>query len=92
MGVTVIAYSPLGRGSFTGHIKSPDDFEDGDFKKHAPRYSKDNFPTNLVLASNLERYASKKGCISGQLALAWLFAQGDDIIPIHMCATRDHGD
>jgi aryl-alcohol dehydrogenase-like predicted oxidoreductase len=82
LGVTVVAYSPLGRGFLTGQIKSPDDFEDGDFRKHAPRYSKENFPKNLELVSNLEAYASKKGCTSGQLALAWLLAQGADIIPI----------
>ena len=82
LGVTVVAYSPLGRGFLTGQIKSPDDFEDGDFRKHAPRYSKENFPKNLELVSNLEKYAAKKGCTSGQLALAWLLAQGDDIIPI----------
>jgi aryl-alcohol dehydrogenase-like predicted oxidoreductase len=82
LGVTVVAYSPLGRGFLTGQIKSPDDFEDGDFRKHAPRYSKDNFSKNLELVSNLEAYAAKKGCSSGQLALAWLLAQGDDIIPI----------
>jgi aryl-alcohol dehydrogenase-like predicted oxidoreductase len=82
LGVTVVAYSPLGRGFLTGQIKSPDDFEEGDFRKHAPRYSKENFPKNLELVSNLEAYASKKGCTSGQLALAWLLAQGDDVIPI----------
>lgn len=82
LGVTVVAYSPLGRGFLTGQIKSPDDFEDGDFRKHAPRYSKTNFPKNLELVSNLEKYAAKKGCTSGQLALAWILAQGDDIIPI----------
>ena len=82
LGVTVVAYSPLGRGFLTGQIKSPEDFEEGDFRKHAPRYSKENFPKNLELVSNLEKYAAKKGCTTGQLALAWLLAQGDDIIPI----------
>ena len=82
LGVTVVAYSPLGRGFLTGQIRSPDDFEDGDFRKHAPRYSKANFHKNLELVSNLEKLAAKKGCTSGQLALAWILAQGDDIIPI----------
>jgi aryl-alcohol dehydrogenase-like predicted oxidoreductase len=82
LGISVIAYSPLGRGFLTGQIKSPDDFEDGDFRKHAPRYSKENFPKNLKLVHALETIAKKKGCTPGQLALAWLLEQGDDIIPI----------
>jgi aryl-alcohol dehydrogenase-like predicted oxidoreductase len=82
LGVTVVAYSPLGRGFLTGQIRSPDDFEEGDFRKYAPRYSKDNFPKNLKLVDGLQKFAQKKGCTSGQLSLAWLLAQGDDIIPI----------
>jgi len=82
LGITVVAYSPLGRGFLTGQIRSPDDFEAGDFRKHAPRYSKDNFPKNLKLVDNLQDFAKKKGCTSGQLSLAWLLAQGEDIIPI----------
>jgi aryl-alcohol dehydrogenase-like predicted oxidoreductase len=82
LGVTVVAYSPLGRGFLTGQIKSPDDFEEGDFRKHAPRYSKENFPKNLKLVTALEGWAKTKGCTTGQLALAWLLAQGPDIIPI----------
>jgi aryl-alcohol dehydrogenase-like predicted oxidoreductase len=82
LGVTVIAYSPLGRGFLTGQIKSPDDFEDNDFRKHAPRFSKENFPLNLKLVDSLDSLAKKKGCKTGQLALAWLLEQGEDIIPI----------
>jgi aryl-alcohol dehydrogenase-like predicted oxidoreductase len=82
LGVSVIAYSPLGRGFLTGQITSPDDFEDGDFRKHAPRYNKENFPKNLKLVHALEAIAKEKGCTTGQLALAWLLQQGDDIIPI----------
>jgi aryl-alcohol dehydrogenase-like predicted oxidoreductase len=82
LGVTVVAYSPLGRGFLTGQIKSPDDFEEGDFRKHAPRYSKENFPKNLKLVTALEEIAKTKKCTTGQLALAWLLAQGPDIIPI----------
>ncbi|KAF2008022.1 Aldo/keto reductase [Amniculicola lignicola CBS 123094] len=80
--VAVVAYSPLGRGFLTGQIKSPDDFEDGDFRKYAPRYSVENFPKNLELVDRLQTLATEKGCTSGQLSLAWLMAQGDDIIPI----------
>jgi len=82
LGIAVVAYSPLGRGFLTGQIKSPDDFEEGDFRKHAPRYSHENFPKNLELISSLQEYAKRKGCTTGQLSLSWLMAQGDDIIPI----------
>ena len=82
LGVAVVAYSPLGRGFLTGQIKSPDDFEDGDFRKFAPRYSKSNFPKNLELVDKLQAFSIKKDCTPGQLSLAWLLMQGDDIIPI----------
>jgi aryl-alcohol dehydrogenase-like predicted oxidoreductase len=82
LGIAIVAYSPLGRGFLTGQLKSPDDFEEGDFRKHAPRYSKTNFPKNLELVDQLVSFSGKKGCTPGQLSLAWLLAQGDDIIPI----------
>jgi len=82
LGVATIAYSPLGRGFLTGTIRSPDDFEAGDFRKRAPRFSKDNFPKNLELVDHIAALAKKKGCTPGQLTLAWLMRQGDDIIPI----------
>ncbi|KAK5712561.1 hypothetical protein LTR17_017942 [Elasticomyces elasticus] len=82
LGIAVVAYSPLGRGFLTGQLKSPDDFEDGDFRRYAPRYSKENFPKNLKLVKALEGQAEKSGCTSGQLSLAWLLALGEDIIPI----------
>ena len=82
LGVATIAYSPLGRGMLTGAYKSPADFEEGDFRKGAPRFSEENFPKNLQLADQISALAKKKGCTAGQLTLAWLLAQGDDIIPI----------
>ena len=82
LGVAVVSYSPLGRGMLTGAYKSPADFEDGDFRKFAPRFSAENFPKNLKLADNLAALARKKRCTAGQLCLAWLMAQGSDIIPI----------
>ncbi|CAL3973398.1 hypothetical protein PZA11_005648 [Diplocarpon coronariae] len=82
LGVAVVAYSPLGRGLLTGAYKSPADFEEGDFRKHAPRFSEENFPKNLQLVEGIQSLAAKKGCTAGQLTLAWLMAQGDDIIPI----------
>jgi len=82
LGIAIVAYSPLGRGFLTGQLKSPEDFEDGDFRKYSPRYSKENFPKNLNLVKVLEGHAKRKGCTVGQLTLAWLLEQGDDIIPI----------
>ncbi|KAF2735796.1 Aldo/keto reductase [Polyplosphaeria fusca] len=82
LGIAIVAYSPLGRGFLTGQIKSPDDFEEGDFRKHAPRYSKENFGNNLKLVERLEEIAKRKGCTTGQLSLAWLSEQGVDVIPI----------
>ncbi|KAL8691407.1 MAG: hypothetical protein Q9218_003360 [Villophora microphyllina] len=82
LGVATVAYSPLGRGFLTGAFKSPADFEEGDFRKYAPRFSEQNFPKNLELVTHLQEIAKKKGCTSGQLSLAWLLAQGEDIFPI----------
>lgn len=82
LGVATICYSPLGRGMMTGAYKSKDDFEEGDFRTRAPRFSDENFPKNIKLVEDISGLAKKKGCTPGQLTLAWLLAQGDDIIPI----------
>ncbi|KAK4178981.1 NADP-dependent oxidoreductase domain-containing protein [Triangularia setosa] len=82
LGVTVFAYSPLGRGFLTGQIKSLDDFAADDFRRIVPRFSPENFPKNLEVVEKLGEIAKRKGCTTGQLALAWLMAQGPDIIPI----------
>ncbi|MCJ1355624.1 MAG: hypothetical protein MMC33_005616 [Icmadophila ericetorum] len=82
LGIALVAYSPLGRGFITGQYKSPDDFEEGDFRKFSPRFSAENFPKNLKLVDEIKQIADKKGCTPGQLTLAWLMAQGEDIIPI----------
>jgi aryl-alcohol dehydrogenase-like predicted oxidoreductase len=82
LGVAVVAYSPLSRGILTGALKGPEDFEEGDFRSFAPRFSKENFPKNLKLVEQLSKIAEKKGCTPGQLTLAWLLAQGEDIFPI----------
>ena len=66
----------------TGAYKSPADFEEGDFRKMSPRFSEENFPKNLKLTEEIGALAKKKGCTPGQLTLAWLMAQGEDIIPI----------
>jgi aryl-alcohol dehydrogenase-like predicted oxidoreductase len=82
LGVAVVAYSPLGRGFLTGTIRSRDDFEEGDFRSWAPRFSEENFPKNLQLVDEIKAQADAKGCTPGQLVLAFLMAQGDDIFPI----------
>lgn len=82
LGVQVVAYSPLGRGMLTGQYNSPDDFEEGDFRRMVPRYSKENFPKILKLANGLKVIGEKHGATAGQVSLAWLLAQGEDIIPI----------
>ncbi|EUC26963.1 hypothetical protein COCCADRAFT_10294 [Bipolaris zeicola 26-R-13] len=82
LGITVFAYAPLGRGFLTGQIKSTDDFAPDDFRRVVPRFSPENFAKNLVLVDRFKALADKKGCTPGQLALAWLSAQGEDIIPI----------
>ena len=82
LGVATVAYSPLGRGMLTGAYKSPADLEEGDVRKGFPRYSEENFPKNLKLVDQIDEIAKKKGCTAGQLTLAWLLAQGPDIIPI----------
>jgi len=82
LGIGFVAYSPLGRGFLTGAIKSPDDFEEGDFRKQNPRFSGDNFQKNLDIVNTLNDFALEKACTPSQLALAWVLAKGNDIVPI----------
>ncbi|KAI0063908.1 Aldo/keto reductase [Artomyces pyxidatus] len=82
LGVAIIAYSPLGRGLLTGKYKGPEDFAEDDFRRMVPRYSKQNFPKILKLADDLETVGTRHGASSGQVTLAWLLAQGPDVIPI----------
>ena len=82
LGVATVAYSPIGRGMLGGQVRSPDDFEEGDFRKSAPRFSKENFPKNLELVDTITGIAKMKGVTASQLTLAWLLRQGDDVIPI----------
>ena len=82
LGTAVVAYSPLGRGMLTGRYKSRSDFKEDDWRLNQPRFSEENFPKNLELVDKIIKLAEKKGCTSGQLALAWLLRQGDNVIPI----------
>jgi aryl-alcohol dehydrogenase-like predicted oxidoreductase len=82
LGIGYVAYSPLGRGFLTGQIKSPDDFAGDDFRKNHPRFQGENFDRNIALVREVEAIAADKGCTTAQLALAWVLAQGDDVVPI----------
>jgi aryl-alcohol dehydrogenase-like predicted oxidoreductase len=82
LGIGFVAYSPLGRGFLTGQIKRFDDFAPDDYRRNSPRFQGENFQKNLELVKRVEEIAKEKKCAPGQLALAWLLAQGEDIIPI----------
>lgn len=82
LGVGLVPYSPLGRGMLTGALTGRDSLDEGDRRLQTPRFSEDNFDHNRRLVSALEEVASGLGCTSGQVALAWVLAQGDDVVPI----------
>jgi aryl-alcohol dehydrogenase-like predicted oxidoreductase len=82
LGIGFVAYSPLGRGFLTGQFKTFDDLAADDYRRNSPRFQGDNFQKNLDLVRRVEEMAKQKGCKSSQLALAWVLAQGDDIVPI----------
>jgi aryl-alcohol dehydrogenase-like predicted oxidoreductase len=82
LGIGFVAYSPLGRGFLTGEIKSPSDFPDDDYRRFHPRFTGENFNRNIALVHEIEAIARDKGCTAAQLALAWVLAEGQDIVPI----------
>jgi aryl-alcohol dehydrogenase-like predicted oxidoreductase len=82
LGIGFVPYSPLGRGFLTGQLRSPDDFAADDFRRHSPRFQGENFTRNLQLVDRVKELADEKQCSPAQLALAWLLAQGDHIVPI----------
>jgi aryl-alcohol dehydrogenase-like predicted oxidoreductase len=82
LGIAFVAYSPLGRGFLTGQIKKFEDLEADDYRRKSPRFQGDNFQKNIDLVARVETIAREKHCTPGQLALAWLLAQGENIIPI----------
>ncbi len=82
LGIGFVAYSPLGRGFLAGRFSSPDDLDEGDFRRTGPRFTGDNLKANLRLADKVKEIAGEKGVTPAQLAIAWLLAQGDDIVPI----------
>jgi aryl-alcohol dehydrogenase-like predicted oxidoreductase len=82
LGIGFVPYSPLGRGFLTGKIQKPEDLPDDDYRKTTPRFQGDNFQRNLDLVKRVEQIAREKRCTPAQLALAWVLAQGEDIVPI----------
>jgi aryl-alcohol dehydrogenase-like predicted oxidoreductase len=82
LGIGFVAYSPLGRGFLTGRFRSFEDLPEDDFRRQSPRFQGDNFDRNLELVERVEEIAREKGVTAGQLALAWVLAQGEDVVPI----------
>ena len=82
LGIGFVPYSPLGRGFLTGQLRSEEDFAADDFRRHSPRFQGENFTRNLELVDRVTELATEKGCTPAQLALAWLLAQGEHIVPI----------
>jgi aryl-alcohol dehydrogenase-like predicted oxidoreductase len=82
LGIGFVSYSPLGRGFLSGKIRSADDLDEDDYRRHSPRFQGENLQKNLELLEGLEDLATRKGVTSAQLALAWVLSKGDDIVPI----------
>ncbi|HVA00817.1 MAG TPA: aldo/keto reductase [Terriglobia bacterium] len=90
LGIAFVAYSPLGRGFLTGKIKKTEDLPPDDWRRNGPRFQGENFKRNLDLVSRVEEIAREKGCHPAQLALAWVLAQGEDIVPIPGSSRKSH--
>ncbi|HWD11712.1 MAG TPA: aldo/keto reductase [Solirubrobacteraceae bacterium] len=82
LGIALVAYSPLGRGFLSGRFSSPDELDEGDFRRHGPRFTGENLQHNLKLAERVKQLAAEKGITPGQLALAWVLHRGEHIVPI----------
>jgi aryl-alcohol dehydrogenase-like predicted oxidoreductase len=90
LGISFVAYSPLGRGFLTGRFRSAEDLAPEDFRRNHPRFQGENFKRNLELVRRVEQIASEKGCKASQLALAWVLAQGENVVPIPGTTRRAH--
>ncbi len=82
LGIGFVPYSPLGRGFLSGRFTKPEELDEGDFRRHGPRFTGENLDANLKLAAQVKEIADDVGCTPAQLALAWVLAQGDDLVPI----------
>jgi aryl-alcohol dehydrogenase-like predicted oxidoreductase len=82
LGIGFVPYSPLGRGFLTGRFRTIDDLPEDDYRRHSPRFQGENFARNLELVARIEEMARNRGCTPAQLALAWVLAQGEDMVPI----------
>jgi aryl-alcohol dehydrogenase-like predicted oxidoreductase len=92
LGIGFVAYSPLGRGFLTGRIRSLNDLETGDFRRNNPRFMGENFDRNMAIVDGITQIAAEKECTPAQLALAWLLARGEDIVPIAGTRRRKYLD
>jgi aryl-alcohol dehydrogenase-like predicted oxidoreductase len=90
LGISFVAYSPLGRGFLSGKIQSPEDLDPSDWRRNMPRFLGDNFGKNLDLVRHIKELASAKGCTPSQVALAWVLAQGEDMLPIPGTTRLEH--
>jgi aryl-alcohol dehydrogenase-like predicted oxidoreductase len=90
LGIGLVAYSPLGRGFLSGQIASPEDFAEDDFRRNSPRFQGENFGRNLAVVERIRQLAARKRVTAGQLAIAWVLAQGDDIVPIPGTKRRNY--
>lgn len=90
LGIGYVAYSPLGRGFLTGRFQRFEDLPEDDWRRRTPRFQGENFRKNLELVEEVEEMAAEKGCTPAQLALAWVLAQGDDVVPIPGTTRREH--
>ncbi len=90
LGIGFVPYSPLGRGFLTGKFKKPEDLSPGDWRRNSPRFQEENFEQNLLLADRIALLAQRRRCSPAQLALAWVQAQGRDVVPIPGTKRRDY--
>ncbi|MGO9954912.1 MAG: aldo/keto reductase [Solirubrobacteraceae bacterium] len=90
LGIGFVPYSPLGRGFLSGRFKRPEDLDPGDFRRHSPRFTGENLDANLALAAKVAELAQQKGITPAQLSLAWVLAQGEDVVPIPGTKRREY--
>jgi aryl-alcohol dehydrogenase-like predicted oxidoreductase len=90
LGIGFVPYSPLGRGFLSGRFTSPEDLDENDFRRTGPRFTGDNLEANLKLAAKVKEIAEEKGITSAQLAIAWVLAQGEDLVPIPGTKRRNY--